>query len=341
MIIRLAVGACIMVLGAASFVEAQSDIIFERQLDLTLTPAHPAPGQTVQLSIQTYALDLRRSMVVWYVNDREILRGIDRREASVVVGNLGTETAIRVIAEDEEGLVATAEAIIRPTEIDLLWEADSYVPPFYGGRTLPGTNSTIRAQAIARFRTPSGAPIDDSNIVYTWYRNDAIVADGRGKSSVTVSGPSLFGADTLRVVAVSADKTLSAETSVRIPAVDPFVMLHENHPLFGVLYHRSLEPGATTLETEQKVTAVPYFADIVSPGEPSLLYEWTVNGATIAPDPEEPQTLTITAEGYTGPADIELSLMSARDIFLHAVGKWQLVFGEQSRFFSGLNPFGQ
>lgn len=337
---RVLLSACIFALGAFTLAHAQiSNAVFERELNLTLSPEYPAPGETVRLSIQTYALDLNRSNVVWYANDKEIARGAGLTEASVVAGESGFETRILVIAEDDEGITAGASAVIRPAEIDLLWEAESYAPPFYEGRVLPGTNSPIHAQAVARFKTPNGQTIADSDIVYTWYRNDAVAGAGRGKSSVTLPGPALFGSDTIRVAAVSVDETVSSEASTRISSVDPFITLYENHPLFGVLYHRSLEPGATTMETEQKVTAVPYFAGIRSPRDSQLAYEWSVNETRIEPDPREPQTLTITANGYRGPAAISLSLTSASDIFLRAVGEWRLVFGSESSIFSGLNPF--
>ncbi|MFZ2886967.1 MAG: hypothetical protein WA021_04075 [Minisyncoccia bacterium] len=336
--IRFALLVCIA-LGLSPFAYAQSD--FGRELILTISPTYPAPGQTVRLSIKTYALDLDRSTVTWFVNEKEVARGVGLMETTIVAGQYGAESRIDVVAVDEEEVSARATAVIRPTEVDLLWEAASYAPPFYTGRVLPGASSPIRAQAIARFTSADGKPVADKDIVYTWYRNDAVTVSGRGKSSVVVPGPTLFGADIFRVVAVSADKTLSGEASTRIPSVDPFTMLYENHPLFGILYHRSIEPGATTLETEQKVTAVPYFAGIVSPSDPRLMYEWSVNGTRIEPNPQEPQTLTVTANDYRGPATINLSLMSSSDALLRALGEWQLVFGSSdTSFLTDLNPFG-
>lgn len=324
----------------APLAHAQDVIGLERSLDLTLSPEYPAPGDIVSLSIQTFALDLNRSEIIWYANDKEIARGAGLVETTVPAGAGGTETVIRVVAEDEEGLLGSASATIRPSEVDLLWEASSYAPPFYKGRILPGSDSPVRFQALARFRTASGTLLPESSIVYTWYRNDAIAVSGRGKSAVTLPGPGLFGTDTIRVSATSADGSFNGAASTRVASTDPFAVLYENHPLFGILYHRSLESGANTLETEQKVTAVPYFSNILSPMDPALLYEWDVNGERIQPNPQEPQTLTIAAGGYQGPVDIELSVSSLRDFAMHATGKWQLMFGANGALFSGFNPFG-
>jgi len=326
-----------LVLFAAPFAHAQ---LFARELTLSMSPEYPAPGETVRLSIQTHALDLPRSQVIWYVNKREVGRGFGLSEITAQLGAAGSATEIRVVAEDIEGLIATSETVIRPTEVDLLWEATSYVPPFYEGRPLPGGSTPIRAQAVARLRASGGALIPERDIVYTWYRNNTIVSSGRGKSSALLPGPLLFGADSIRVTVESADRTLKGAAQTRIVAVEPFLSFHEDHPLFGVLYHRSLEGSVNTLETELDVTAVPYFADITSPSDQALIYEWKMNDYTITADPVDPQTLALAANGYRGAVNVTLALTSARDIAMRAVGSWTLVFGAADTGFFGQNPFG-
>ena len=168
-----------VILFAAPLAHAQ---LFERELTLAMSPQYPAPGDTVTLSVTTQALDLARAEIVWFADEREIARGYGLTEASVTLGAAGKATDIVVVAEDDAGTLARAVASIRPSEVDLLWEATSYVPPFYEGRTLPGPNGPIRAQAIARFRTANGTLVPEKDIIYTWYRNDSIAVSGRGKA---------------------------------------------------------------------------------------------------------------------------------------------------------------
>jgi len=311
----------------------------ERPLDLAMVPEYPAPGDTVTFTVSSYGVDLNRSMIVWYADGREIARGSALTSTNVTAGKAGTATEIVVVAQEEDGLIGSAEASVRPTEVDLLWESDSYRPPYFRGRTLSGTNATIRAQAIVRFVRPDGSAIPEEGIIYSWYKGTARIASGRGKSSVKMSGPSLFGNDTLSVMAESADGAYRGRASVRINGVDPTLELYENHPLFGVLYHRALTGNATTLETELKVTAVPYFAHIAAPHEASLVYEWALDSTALEADPEHPETFTITTNNYTGPVTVGLSLTSLKDLFLKATGTWEIVFGESGSFF-GNDPFG-
>lgn len=312
----------------------------ERPLDLKMSPEYPAPGEKVTLTISSYGVNLERSAIVWYANDKEIARGSALTSTDMTAGKAGSTIEITVIAQEEDGLIGSAQATIRPTEVDLLWESDSYAPPYFRGRTLSGTNANIRAQAIVRFVRPDGSAIPEDAIVYSWYKDTTRIASGRGKSSVKMPGPSLFGNETLFVIAESVDGVYNGRAMVRIDGVDPTLELYENHPLFGVLYHRALTGSATTLETELKVTAVPYFAHVAAPHDNSLAYEWKLGSMSFVPDPEHPETFTVATKDYAGPVAIDLNLTSTSDLSLKAMGAWEIIFGESGSFF-GNDPFGR
>jgi len=316
----------LLVVVMAPTVYAQTLFIdgVSRPLTIALDPQYPEPGETVRLSIESSGIDLRRSIVVWYANGREIARGDDLTEATVIAGTVGQSTQIEVAATDQQGITASAQATIIPAEAELLWETDSFIPPLYNGRALPGSGTTIRFQALARFGV---FPTPEKDLIFTWYRNDALVqsASGRGKSSAVFPGPLLFGTDTIRVRVERVVGEGITEASATYTSQDPQPLLYENHPLFGVLYHRALQGEAQTIESELKITAVPLFANTRDVS--NLSYEWKLNGTSIVPSPTEPQTLTIDAGTYTGPVRVDLAITSFDDIYLHAVGAWNILFG--------------
>ena len=117
----LLASAVLFFLAYAPFASAQLSLTgLERPLSLTMTPEYPVPGENVHLTVQSYGLDLNRSIVVWYENGKEIARGIGVTTATIIAGKLGSRTTIEVVAEDDAGLVGSAQATIRPTEVDLL-----------------------------------------------------------------------------------------------------------------------------------------------------------------------------------------------------------------------------
>ena len=326
----------ILVILFALPVHAQEDAPgIERILSITSNPTYPAPNERIRLSIGGYAVDIDRSIVVWYVDNKEVSRGPGLRDLELDVGALGSVQRIRVFAEEPSGIIAIGEAEIRPTEVTLLWETDSYTPPFYRGRALAGSNSTINAQALANLRRGT-ATISNNNIVYSWYRNGALFASGLGRSAVSFPGPRVFETHRIEVVAESVQGDLAGRAEMILQGSDPQLELYEHHPLFGTLYHRAFVGTVLTGEDEQKVAAVPFFAP-TEPHNPSLVYNWSAAGRVVPPDSATPDIITLRrGPGFTGTGEVALSLTSTSDIFLSARNMWTITFGDQTTF---QNPF--
>lgn len=309
-------------------------------LSLDATPTSPAANSNVRLSVRSVLLDLAESDITWYANETVIASGIGVSETTILTGPLGTETRIRVEARASEG-TAFAEGVFRPTEIDLLWEADSYVPPFYRGRSLPSSGSDVRLFAVPRFKQVGATTfVPPDELIYTWKLGGKIVKiiSGRGKHSVTIASPSLFGSETVSVDVKTADGSLVGSSSVRIPSVEPSLVLYENHPVFGILYHRALQSPATVSEVETTFTAVPYFAPVQNPDDGSLVYTWRVGNSTIGSNAARPSTITINAAGTTGLAQIDLAMTHISNFFLNARNSWSVTLaGTDSS--SAASPF--
>ena len=294
-------------------------------LSLTTTPEYPGPQQTVRLTVQSALTDLSSSNITWYANGTVIASGVGVTEATVTTGLVGSATGFRVEVQGE--ISAAATGVLRPTAVDLVWEADSYVPPFYRGRALPSAGSIVRLFAVPHFQysgTQSRVPAND--LTYTWKKNGRTIASisGKGRHSVTMEGPVLFGSDTVSVEVSTDDSTLRGFASTRIASVEPSLILYENHPVFGILYHRALLANDAVPETEITLSAVPYFAPARNPDNGLLQYVWRVNNFAVQNDLARPSTITLNAEGSTGRAFIELALTHATNFFLSVRDSWTL-----------------
>ncbi len=300
------------------------------RLTIEMQPAFPQSNTPLSFTVRSYSMDLSRATITWYVNGTRLTEGEGETKALATTGALGTKTTITVEATGENGESLTETRVIRPAEVDLLWEADSYVPPFYRGKRLASSGSPVRVEAIPRLVRENGALMPTSDIIFTWRKNDAIVASasGRGKSSATFQGPELFGADTITVEAATRDDTMIAAASVLVRSTEPFVTLYQNHPLFGTLYHRSIPAEFNFSDSESTFVASPFFASARSADDPRLRYAWRVNRTLIAADPESPSRITLGAEGSDGVARVELSLTHATDYLMEATGLWRIVLND-------------
>jgi len=218
--------------------------------------------------------------------------------------------------------------------VELLFDSDSYTPPFYRGRALPSAGTNLHLQAIPRFGSPR-------TLTYTWKRNSVVLGSisGIGKSSVTIPAPDLFGTDTISVDVSSQDNTERGGASVTISSKDPVLVLYEDQPLFGIRLHRALAPQDSVRDVETTFAAIPYFARTQSPNDSHFSYAWTVNGQVIAPNQKTPSEITINAKNSTGRAQISLDLTSSADILMQSHGSWTVTFGSGGSTQTSVSPF--
>lgn len=296
---------------------------------LSTTPERPAPGDVVRISADSPLLDLASSDIKWYVNDILFNEGLGLQEIAISAGALGSETSVVATAGGADGTVASGEAFIRPVEVDLLWESDSFVPPFYRGRALPSAETSLRLHAIARFNPIESVQVPERDIIYTWKLNDTVVpaASGRGKSFAVLPSPTLFGTDSIEVIASTLDGAKEGYGRATISSVEPMLELYEKHPLFGVMYNSSLSDATAIPDTEMTFSAVPYFAEADSADDPRLNYSWAVNGNDVATDEQKRSEITVNADKSDGLAQIALSITHAVNLYMQSSGKWGVSFG--------------
>jgi len=300
-----------------------------QDLYITMEPSYPGPNQSVFLTLRNPAGSLANSMIRWSTGGKTIAEGEGKDSAEIRTGALGSKTVVTATLSGERAIQASITII--PTSIDLLFEATSYVPPFFPGRPLPSPGTRLRLLAIPHFGS-GGAEVASSKITFTWRQNGAVVASvsGKGKAAVSLPAPALFGTDVISVEARSQDGVYSGVASVRIPALDPSPTLYRDHPLFGIEYYKALETTTNVPEAEMTFAAVPYFADTASPNDPRLSYLWEINGTPVVASGTGASAITINANKSSGIARVSLTITSAFNVYLHAENSWNILFGTRA-----------
>lgn len=333
----------LLMCGLATPVYAQFSIPgSETALTLSFNPPNPGPRSTIVLTLQSPLYDLTQSDISWTVDGKVVSSGIGLYTLSLTTGALGRTQSVSVEVTAQNG-VATVNATVSPTSIDILWESDSYTPPFYKGRALPSAGSAVTLVAMPHFMRQNGSSVPSENIIYTWRKDGEVIAgaSGLGKASARIVGPLLYGSDLISVEAISQDGSLSGEAAVRIGDVEPALVLYKVHPLFGELFHQPL--GATSFipEVEMTFAAVPYFAAVDTPDDPKLNYEWRVNETSVPADAAHPGVLTINSAKSSGNALLRLALTHATNYFMSLNDAWKITFtrnGEPAGFSDPFHP---
>ncbi len=311
------------------------------RLFLSVIPEYPGPNELARVTLQNPLMDLSVSDITWYVNNKVFARGAGMTAAGIPVGPLGSRTNISATAQTPDGFYASGNASIAPAEVDLLWESDSYTPPFYRGRALPSAGAGIRAQAIARFKTAGSLQLSERDIVYTWKRNGSVVPSlsGRGMPSAFFPAPALFGTDIVEAVASTIDGGAGGAARAEISSIEPVLALYEDNPLSGIMYNNAIDDTESLSDTEATFAAVPYFAEAESPDDPRLIYSWSVNGKKIPTDELKRSEITVNSANSNGLAQIALSLTHASNLAMSASGAWRVSFASGEGGFRGFDPF--
>jgi len=303
-------------------------------LSIEVDPAYPAPFEIVTLRVIGNVLELGESAISWSANGKRITSGTGVRSATVTLGASGTSVSVEVAAISPDGARAVGLVTIRPTEVDLHWSANSYVPPFFRGRALPSAGVTMRAEALTRFRRANGSTLESNELTYTWRRNNHVLisVSGRGKNIVEVPTPPLFGSHILSVTVTSSDDTYRGYASERISSYEPVLLLYHEHPLFGVLTNAAIQENAFFDDREATFTATPYYADTARE-QNDYIFNWGVN-RSLVPGSEQNQ-ITIRTEGAQVVAQIELIFSHAVNWLQNARNTWNITFEPttQSGFF--------
>jgi hypothetical protein len=198
-------------------------------------------------------------------------------------GALGQKTTVDIIIFTAAGAQIDKQIIIAPAEIDLLWEAQTYTPPFYKGKALPTFKSLVRVTAIPRWNTLTSDPTQYS---YKWtYNRIQGMAGGLGKNSVVV--PAGWPSSQVPIAvetsfAESADSTWTGYQNTTIPTSNPKLMFYEQAPLLGIQFDQALSGVKNKSGNEVVIRAVPYFFSTDNYLNNELIYTWRINGNNVA-----------------------------------------------------------
>ncbi len=304
--------------------------------DITITanPAHPGPNQKVSLTVTSALLNLSSADITWTLNGQTQQEGVGKTQITITTGNAGESTSVEAIIL-ASGQQSNATLVLTPQTVDLLYDAASYAPPFYKGRSLASSATSIRVEAVPHFIGTSGE-MAANTLVYTWTQDGNVQGSlsGIGKSTIILGPPPLFGASTISVQVSTADGTSVASNSIVVPAHDPGVTLYLDHPLFGIEYYNAVQSRGSLPDTEATFAAIPYFVAAKSPDSPSLNYVWYVNGSLVASAASSSSEITMNANGITGPTNFSLHLRSSIDPLLSADGAWTMSFGQSGDSFA-------
>lgn len=270
---------------------------FENPIELEVVPANPAPNQNVVVRAHNVAGSLGTTSFVWRVNGRIVDQGIGIESIRTQTGNIGSATSVEVSITDESGSTVERSVVLRPASLEIVWEANTYTPPFYVGRPLPNGESAITILAVPNV-VQGGSRVSASNMVYRWYvgSSQSPYRSGYGVNTVTVTPPQFENTFFVRVVAETRDGSVRAEGTTQIVVTRPRVAIYERAPLLGIRFDQATMAETTLSDDEKTFVAFPLYVNNLDIPD----YTWTVGGREATQTGRTERELTLRRENDAG-----------------------------------------
>jgi len=76
------------------------------------------------------------------------------------MGSLGEKKTVTIKVVSRRGGYLEEKITFQPALVDLMWEANTYTPPFYKGKALTSSKSSITVTAIPQLKTSDKKILD-------------------------------------------------------------------------------------------------------------------------------------------------------------------------------------
>jgi hypothetical protein len=321
----------VALLAAPFFVEAQLLNPVGTLLEIVPTPLKAQPEQLVDLELKSFSVDLKNSTISWYRNQTLVKQGVGETKFSVTAPKAGGKLTVLAVAESRNGATLRASFILQPEDVTLVWEAETYTPPFYEGKALYTPEAIVKIIALPNFINSNGTKISPKNLIYNWKQDfkAQASASGYGKDFFIFKGNLLQKPTTIHVEVVTVDGTRAGNAVLTVEPVPTKILTYEDSPLYGTLRNRVLSTQSLVKNQEVRVEAVPFSFSVLNPSSGSLTYSWAVNSRGVdTPVPKNILTLR-NEKAETGSALVSVSVTHAGNIFQTSGITFPIIFNSK------------
>jgi len=299
---------------------AHSQLIGHDEPIIISNPETPGPQEDISLHVDFFGSDLNRANIKWYKNGTLLDQGVGLRDITVQTGILGSQTTIRVDLTTGEGDLLSKTLVLRPTSLEIVWEADTYIPPFYKGKALPTSGSIVKLVAIPEFITSAGVKIPKKDLFYKWQAGGGNIfleggekPQGKGKYFAFATAPLLSNAINISLEVSSQNRSLVKEYSTSIRTENPEALFYKEDPLLGTRYEKALPKNFLSNDGELTVRVEPFYLSTSAAfgGE----YKWELNGKSATPHENNPRVITLVrGQDIKGKAELKIDIINIGSI---------------------------
>ena len=253
------------------------------QVSVTVFPEIPRPGDTVTISVDAFGgIDINSAQINWVMNGKSVLKGAGEKKFAFQAGSDGKTITIELRIKPVYGPEIVKTYKFNPSEVDVLWQANTYTPPFYRGKALYTPEADVQFVAMPNILKSNKTNLQPNGAVYNWNVDFKNYADksGFGKNTYYFSGSILTKPTNVRVTAYDPSKKESTGVgSIEVGPTEPKLLMYEDHPTYGPLFSTAAVGNYNFGAQDIKLNAYPYFFSVASKHDAD--YVWKINGTDL------------------------------------------------------------
>ena len=298
-----------------------------------VAPETPGPGERVLIQTQGVGSFLGNATITWTQDGVVTKKGVGEQSYSFVAPALGQSTTVRVSIDSSSQGALGRTFTFTPSLVNLMWEADTTVPPLYRGKPLYSAGSPLRVIAFP-IVYQGGRQVAASALSYQWSVNDNPLPDrsGLGRFILSYTGDQLQTSEQISVDAYYGTAKVGHGELI-VPASTPELLLYQRDALRGVVLDQAMPAGIALGGKEITLQAQPFYFSNTSRAAGALTYSWQIDGeTTTGPDAARGVlTLRQTGEGV-GEAGVLVGLQNygSSTFVQSAEAALRIVFGQQT-----------
>lgn len=302
----------VFVLEARGQIKTPSMSDVSESINIKTLPELPSANQEVSVRIESYSFDLNSSEIIWALNGVIKDKGVGKKDFDFKTGAIGTPSLIKILIKTKDGKKIEKSLLIRPTGVDIIWQADSFVPPFYKGKALYSYQSRITVVALPEFTNSTGVKINPENLIYKWSKDGTVLGgiSGYGKNKFSFTKLLISSPPEIEVEVSSADKSIRASGRITIEPIEAKTVLYENNPLYGIIYEKAVIGDFKMNGSEITLAVTPYFFGLEELNGGKVKYNWNMNGQNIT-DKQDLRGVTFrNTDGGSGSTRVSVYLQN-------------------------------
>lgn len=321
----------VVILGFLNPVYSQTLGNSANGVSIIIIPENPKPNQTMTATVQSYVTDINSANITWKIDGSTIKDGIGEKIVNFKTKGSGFDTQLDVQIVTKDGEIMTQTMNISPSNTDLIWQSEGFVPPFYKGKVMFAHQNKITFIAIPHILS-NGKEINPKNLIYKWTQNGKVLEEGSGygKNTLTITGSIISRSITIEVEVSTPNSSQTSYAQTTVTPTDPTIVFYEKDPLYGIQFQKAIA-GSTLLDSpEIDIVSIPLFfgVDVYNPSE--LSYKWYINGTPINNDFSEYEQIFRQKEGVSGVSKISLKLENSKKVLQFVSTSFNLSFGNNN-----------